>query len=551
MPTITPARVHDFYQSWGVCTHFYDTTDAPWGTLGTTAFISALNFIGCTLCRDILPFTNLGYSDANYKTIAQAGVKFIFGANPQNDPTHITVPNFIASLNQVLTDAPGCVAFVEGPNEVGTGTSFVYTSLAGATYANGLASLTAYMKDLYAQVKANSASAAIPVLMMTTLQGDNNSATTWQSTFNGGSTTNATGLCDRGNLHQYPGVFSLRSNFSNAIGQSGSNAIGYNTADGYITTTPIAITESGYTAPNWPAVPPFPGSSPFAYAVPEDVMAKYMPQNLLWAFANGFTPICIYDLFEDEAFWGQQDEHEGFFGLFKPDGTARLPATALNVLKTALSDTGATAATFTPTAQNITITGLPNAGNCAYLQKSAGDVVVCVWDDPLLWNPGSNAYFTPPSGTSVTVALGFTSPLVTITDTCTGTVSTQANASSVTVTVTDHVIVISAAVTAPAAPVYLKANNPATGIGPLTAVPAGSANGTLIGARPPGATGVRFYLPLGSSVTFTIAAAQPTSPPIAFTISGNGTGQYWEEALEGNISIYITATSNGAMFRWF
>jgi hypothetical protein len=96
------------------------------------------------------------------------------------------------------------------------------------------------------------------------------------------------------------------------------------------------------------------------------------------------------------------------------------------------------------------------------------------------------------------------------------------------------------------------ANNPSTGLGALTAVPAGSTNGTALGSMPVGAVGVRLYLPAGASVSFTVAAAQPAGAPVAvFTASQSGTGPNWDEALTGGQMIYVTATSGSPLFRWF
>ena len=59
------------------------------------------------------------------------------------------------------------------------------------------------------------------------------------------------------------------------------------------------------------------------------------------------------------------------------------------------------------------------------------------------------------------------------------------------------------------------ANNPSTGIGAFTAVPAGSTNGAALGTMPPGAVGARFYLGSTDSVTFTIAAKEHCVGPAA------------------------------------
>ncbi|MDE2197903.1 MAG: hypothetical protein KGJ41_02685 [Rhodospirillales bacterium] len=96
------------------------------------------------------------------------------------------------------------------------------------------------------------------------------------------------------------------------------------------------------------------------------------------------------------------------------------------------------------------------------------------------------------------------------------------------------------------------ANNPSTGIGALTAVPAGSTNGTPLGVMPAGAVGARLYLPSGASVSFTIATSAPAAAPAAvFTASQAATGANWDEALAGGAMIYVTATAGSPLFRWF
>ena len=92
------------------------------------------------------------------------------------------------------------------------------------------------------------------------------------------------------------------------------------------------------------------------------------------------------------------------------------------------------------------------------------------------------------------------------------------------------------------------------GLGAMTAVPAPSTNGTAISAVPPGGVGVRIYLGVADSVTFTIASTAPSSAPtITFTISGasSGTGPNWDENLAAGEMIYVTATTGSPKFRWF
>ena len=96
------------------------------------------------------------------------------------------------------------------------------------------------------------------------------------------------------------------------------------------------------------------------------------------------------------------------------------------------------------------------------------------------------------------------------------------------------------------------ANNPSTGLGALSVVPAATASGTALGVPPGGTIGVRFYLPPAASVTFTVASSQPvTAPAMTFVISQAGTGPNWDEPLCGGQMIYVTASVGSPLFRWF
>lgn len=89
------------------------------------------------------------------------------------------------------------------------------------------------------------------------------------------------------------------------------------------------------------------------------------------------------------------------------------------------------------------------------------------------------------------------------------------------------------------------------GIGVLTAVPAGSANGTVIGTPPTGYQGVRFLMPVGASITFVRATSQPGSPPtVTWTISNAISGPTYDEPLAGGMNVYITAITGSPLFFW-
>ena len=84
----------------------------------------------------------------------------------------------------------------------------------------------------------------------------------------------------------------------------------------------------------------------------------------------------------------------------------------------------------------------------------------------------------------------------------------------------------------------------------MALVPAGSLNGTPIGTPPDDMVGVRLYLPPNASITFTVAAAQPTAAPaITFTTPVSSVASNWDEPLRGRM-IFVVSTSGTPLFRW-
>ena len=88
------------------------------------------------------------------------------------------------------------------------------------------------------------------------------------------------------------------------------------------------------------------------------------------------------------------------------------------------------------------------------------------------------------------------------------------------------------------------------GVGAMTAIPAGSTNGTLLAC--PTASGTRLYLPSGASVTYTVATTAPTAAPTAtFTVSSTTTGANWDENLAFGAQVYVTAVTGSPLYRCY
>jgi hypothetical protein len=89
------------------------------------------------------------------------------------------------------------------------------------------------------------------------------------------------------------------------------------------------------------------------------------------------------------------------------------------------------------------------------------------------------------------------------------------------------------------------------GLGSMTALPFPTEVGTPLGTLPENAQGARFYLPAGTSVTFTIASAQPTAAPTAaFETPIGSASANWDEPLAAGQMIYVTAVTGSPFFRW-
>lgn len=92
------------------------------------------------------------------------------------------------------------------------------------------------------------------------------------------------------------------------------------------------------------------------------------------------------------------------------------------------------------------------------------------------------------------------------------------------------------------------------GGGALTAIPAGSTNGTPLGVIPQNANGVKIYCKPSDSVSYTIAQSQPASAPgvvVTFATASGGQLSTLEERLANGENLYITAIVGTPAFRWY
>ena len=158
------------------------------------------------------------------------------------------------------------------------------------------------------------------------------------------------------------------------------------------------------------------------------------------SFYSGSPNVYLYELIDETA-----SCTAGCWGIFggASGTTPKTAATALHNLSAILADSGGA---FTPGSLNYTVSNLPlpqplasttnnvlNAGGWSFLlEKSTGTFEIVVWNEPPMWNSGSNSDITPTTINS-TVTLGATFTTVNVYDPLVGTspVSTYSGVSSV------------------------------------------------------------------------------------------------------------------------
>jgi len=422
-----PERAADFIDALGVNIHLNQAGD------GSAAVIAEMAYLGLTNVRSagIGPKTSPSQIAA-FGQLASAGLKFDWLTGGALDAT-------VSDLDAFVSAHPGSVAAIEGPNEVN---NFPIT-FNGLT---GTAAAVAYQDALYAAVKANPLTASIPVLNFT-------------------DSPEAAGAADAVNGHPYP--------------KDGKEPLApltaaYEKLARLMPGKSVYFTEAGYFT--------LPGMHGWE-GVNAATQAKHTLNMIMDAAKLGVSATYLYDLVDDgsDPIGSIGADH---FGLFTLSGQAKPSAAAIHNLTSILADPGATAGSFTTTALNYTIKGLPASGSSLLIEKSSGVYDLVIWAEPAIWNAKTNAPIAAPTDSvvvdfaapfaqaSVFDPLASDSPTRTVTD-----------ASAVTIALTDHPMIIqisnfTQAMASFAAPASAASSADAGAMGaPLTAAP------TLLGAH--------------------------------------------------------------------
>ena len=447
-------RAADFLNGIGVATHI-PYTDGGYVNLARVQ--SDLAYLGVEQLRDGISNGENGSAPlASYIQLAKAGARFTFVVGSGSSTT-ASIQSTLSTIAQLAAAVPGSVKAIEGPNEINN-QPLSFNGL------NGLSGAVALQQYLYQAVKGTPALAGVAVDYFT-----------GYSTINFGAGPNpgtASGLADYDNQHPYPqggrapGSFLAPSQaLPNEPGSQGK----------------FVYTETGYTS-----------NIADVNGVDATVQGKYTLDLLMDAAKDGASGTYLYQLL-DAYQTGSPQGNDGY-GLFDTGNNPKLAATGIHNLTTILADPGASASSFTPTALDYSVSGLPATGNSLAIGKSDGTTDIAVWAEPDLWNAATKSEVAAPTET-VTVNLG-SARQVSVYDPLVGTspVATYAGTSSVQVQVSDHPLILQVG----AGP----ASGAGSGSGTATVPPAG-------GSTTPGTTG-------------TGTAAAPTTGGTAPQSTGGG-----------------------------
>lgn len=344
-------RVADFTDNIGINTHM----PFLWSSYANYKNVIAdLKYLGIDMVRDSVPN---GDSGANFKYLAEAGIKFDLGI--KNDGADFY--NVMNRLEAFVKAYPDSVVAVEGPNEV--------TQASGVKFAgkSGLDGAAAVQKALYSYVNSHASLSGIDVFDLTGVNGQVTAA-------------------DVENVHVYPDYGKQPNDRYTIVA---------NTLNNYAGNTPTVFTETGYYT--YPSL----GSG----GVDEKTQAKYLVNALFDSVRFGIDKVFLYELLDEGGSSDTNFRHH--YGLFDENNKAKASAVAVHNLTTILNDTGATAETFRAGTLDYKIDNLPTTGHSLLFEKSNGAYDIAIWNEATIWNNTTHTAIAA-TKTPITVDLGGT-----------------------------------------------------------------------------------------------------------------------------------------------
>ena len=392
--TQTAASAVNFVGSIGVNTHL----DFSGSTYNNIKLIeNAVEYLGIKNLRDSPESnTDIGASGLWQQVADATGAKFDAYIG-EGSPAGMTVSlSLITSLAQ-----QGILNFVEGGNEEDD--PFAVSS------GNSLAQAASFQKQLYATAHQW----GLPVINMSFGQGWGTS-----STGDYGTVGNLAAYADYANAHTYFGTGNTPLGTIETLNSDAQLA-----ANG----KSVITTEMGwYTT----------GSAIDPSSVSQTVQAKYMLDGLLDAYQAGDAKTYLYELIDQHASTGSEDN----FGLFNADGTAKPAAAALHNLTSLLADNGGS---FTPGSLSYALSGTLSTDHSLLLEKSDETFWLALWNETRLADATAPIDIAVPNHT-VTLSLAATAGSVTIYDPLTGISAVQSASAvqSIQLSLPDHPILV-------------------------------------------------------------------------------------------------------------
>lgn len=438
LSTVAPRTVFSFLDSLGVGAHI-DSGNAQW--TNAPVLLGALQYLGIRNVRDGTPFD---YALPTFITLARAGIRFnLMEANVYSfDQTGMVNATLDVSRARALELAvPGSIISFEGTNEYTTNSYYLDGRASNGDLLWGLADAA----GLQIVVRADTLFINTPILAPSAIQLD--------------SLPNFGAFVDAANAHVYGNVGEqLQDRIINSIRFAQASAPGEPV---YI--TEVGISSSGYGTSNWGVTD-------------EDTQALINVNALLSGYAAGAAKTFIYELMDEPNASNVQEQH---FGLFHPDGTPKLAATAIHNLTQVLADDGAGG--VTPASLEYLLSGLPSTASALLLQDSYGVYDLILWDGRATLYDGVRE--VSPAASTVTLTLGSAASIEVYNPILSASAQAlHANATSLNVQLSAAPIIIEFRLAG--GPVGTPLAPPAT----LNVLAGGSGTATIYGSAHPGST---------------------------------------------------------------
>jgi len=287
--------------------------------------------------------------------VTDAGIKLNLIIISQNNPN---ISDNIRILETAAQNSPGMLTSIEGFNELNN-QPFVYDNVDPKSSYAGMAQA---QKDFYNGITSSSILKDIPVYDLTAGNSGPDSAAL--------GLNNIAGYADYANVHPY--------SYNGDQSIVGWSYFSQNMNGDYTTwqlNTPRVITELG-----WPTLI----NSSNGQGVSELAQAKVSINSILNSIKDWYRQIFLYELLDES--WGNPQDTEEHFGLFRHDLTPKPLAQVLRTVTGLLKDSSpGTLGTF-----NYSIDGFPLLSFKHLLfqmQKPTPSFWILMWNDVEVWNP--------------------------------------------------------------------------------------------------------------------------------------------------------------------